>query len=602
MRNRKREGRSAHRGRTRRRIFVVEALEDRQLLSTTGTFTGPSLSGLIAQAYQGKDTSKAAINTMVSALQSQLTSGPLADLNSGAVDGNGFVSEVQSLVQSYDQNVDQQLLPHFVNIDDMLKLQGQRVVAEVVSLNQQETIGAITSAALSSEAQAAINSLTTGPIFSLGTPVSAYVTATQTFETNLNTLSQSLTSSTSTASITDIQDTVVAEAEAYRADLFAGLQVTHPNIASTVGQAVTTLGDAAYSLDLTDATTAQSQLTDAIKAFDTAILDTTGLFGTQGPVMAVNTKYGYVPHNLTVQRTSTTLSSVSGTATYGGAADLTATLTSASGTGLAGQVVNFTVDGMFAGSAITDSSGVATFTTDFATSDSVGTVTGAVFASFPGDLHNRASNSSGDLVVSQASTTTTLTSSANPSVYGQSVTFTATVAAVAPGGGTPTGTVNFLDGTTQIGTGTLDSTGTTTFSTSSLAVAGSPHSITAVYVGDTNFATSTSAALSQVVNPAATTLSAVSGSGSSASGGTVTLMATLTSNVTSQPISGETVSFLIGTSTTTVGTATTDSSGVATLSGISNAGITNGEAVTAEYAGSTNYAVATNATGIITLT
>ena len=111
MRNRKSESQSARRGRTRRQVFVVEALEDRRLLSTTETFTGPSLSGLITLAWQGKDTSKAAINTMLTALESQLTSGPLADLNAGTVDGNGFVAEVQSLVKSYDQNVDQQLLP-----------------------------------------------------------------------------------------------------------------------------------------------------------------------------------------------------------------------------------------------------------------------------------------------------------------------------------------------------------------------------------------------------------------------------------------------------------------------------------------------------------
>ena len=78
--------------------------------------------------------------------------------------------------------------------------------------------------------------------------------------------------------------------------------------------------------------------------------------------MQVNAEYGYVPHNLTVQRDATTLESVSGTATFGGPATLTATLTSATGTPLAGQVVSFTLDGAFAGIATTDSSGVATLT------------------------------------------------------------------------------------------------------------------------------------------------------------------------------------------------------------------------------------------------
>ena len=73
------------------------------------------------------------------------------------------------------------------------------------------------------------------------------------------------------------------------------------------------------------------------------------------------------------------------------------------------------------------------------------------------------------------------------------MTFTATVAAVSPGTGTPTGTVNFFDGATQIGTGTLNSSGVATFSTSTLSVG--THSITAVYAGDTNFTTSTSTAV-----------------------------------------------------------------------------------------------------------
>jgi Big-like domain-containing protein len=124
-----------------------------------------------------------------------------------------------------------------------------------------------------------------------------------------------------------------------------------------------------------------------------------------------------------------------------------------------------------------------------------------IVASFAGDSTNKLSQNSGDLVVSQTSTTTSLTWSANPSVFGQSVTFTATVAAVSPGSGTPTGTVNFLDGTTTIGTGiALNSSGVATFSTSTLTVSGSPLSITAVYSGDTNFTTSTSNAVSQVVN------------------------------------------------------------------------------------------------------
>src|SRR5271157_1365765 len=103
------KGRRGARG----RIFLLEPLEDRRLLAAaTEAFTPPSLSGLISQAYQGKYTAPAAIKTMLSALQSQLTDGPLAylssSISSGTPDGNGFVTEAQSLVYTnYNQNVDQ---------------------------------------------------------------------------------------------------------------------------------------------------------------------------------------------------------------------------------------------------------------------------------------------------------------------------------------------------------------------------------------------------------------------------------------------------------------------------------------------------------------
>ena len=107
------------------RFLRLESLESRALLSTTTeSFTGPSLSDLIQQAQNGKDTAAAAIDRMEQALESQLTSGPLADLTSGTVDGNGFVSEVQSLESSYEQDVDQQLAGEFPNVDEMTEAPG----------------------------------------------------------------------------------------------------------------------------------------------------------------------------------------------------------------------------------------------------------------------------------------------------------------------------------------------------------------------------------------------------------------------------------------------------------------------------------------------
>jgi hypothetical protein len=88
-------------------------------------------------------------------------------------------------------------------------------------------------------------------------------------------------------------------------------------------------------------------------------------------------------------------------------------------------------------------------------------------------------------------TATALVSSPNPSAVGQVVTFTATVT-----GTSPTGTVQFRDGATVLGDVAL--AGTTATFTTSLAVG--THSITAVYSGDADDATSTSPAVQQVVN------------------------------------------------------------------------------------------------------
>jgi hypothetical protein len=119
-------------------------------------------------------------------------------------------------------------------------------------------------------------------------------------------------------------------------------------------------------------------------------------------------------------------------------------------------------------------------------------------AAYSGDANNDAeSTHCGDanesVAVGQVSTATTLTSSLNPSTAGGSVTFTATVT-----GTSPTGTVTFKDGSTTIGTGTLDSSDAATFTSSSLPVGSDD--IVAVYGGDATNATSTSTAVTQVVN------------------------------------------------------------------------------------------------------
>jgi len=106
---------------------------------------------------------------------------------------------------------------------------------------------------------------------------------------------------------------------------------------------------------------------------------------------------------------------------------------------------------------------------------------------------------------SRVASTTAVASSQNPAAAGSTVTFTATVSGT---GGTPTGTVVFHDGTDDLGSGTLNSSGVTSLSTGALSSGGSPHSITAVYCGDSTFGGSTSSVLSQIITNADTSTAA----------------------------------------------------------------------------------------------
>jgi hypothetical protein len=128
---------------------------------------------------------------------------------------------------------------------------------------------------------------------------------------------------------------------------------------------------------------------------------------------------------------------------------------------------------------------------------SLSTGSHSITVSYGGDA-NFAQSTSAILtqVVDQAATTTTLISSGNPSAFGQNVTFTATVAAVSPGAGSPTGTVTFTQGAALLGAGTV-SAGVGTFSTSTLSLG--RHTITASYSGDANFIASASTGLAQSV-------------------------------------------------------------------------------------------------------
>lgn len=184
--------------------------------------------------------------------------------------------------------------------------------------------------------------------------------------------------------------------------------------------------------------------------------------------------------------------------------------------------------------------------------------------------------------VSALSTSTTLSYSPASPQYGNAVTLTATVTHVGPA--LPTGTVSFLDGTTSLGTGSVDTSGHATLNVPLLP--GGSHSLSAQYNGDSTFAASTSPAVNVTVSPAPSTATIAASPNPSIHGAPVSIAATVA------PGSGSSGATPTGTVTFrdgfgSIGTATLDASGKATLvtSGLSRGS----HSLSIDYAGDGNY-------------
>ena len=220
--------------------------------------------------------------------------------------------------------------------------------------------------------------------------------------------------------------------------------------------------------------------------------------------------------------TATALASTVNPSTYGTPVTFTATVTPSSGpTGS----VTFK-DGLTIIGTQPLSGGQASYQTS-----SLLAGTHSITAVYGGDANFGASTSAVlTQTVSKANSTTTIASNNNPSIFGQNVTLRATVS---PSGAT--GTVQFFDGATLLGAPTLSS-GTASLSISTLSTGS--HSITATYSGDAHYATSSSSALSQVVNQAPRALLSVTLSPTSVIG---TVSTTANKVTMSGPVSVDTV-------------------------------------------------------------
>jgi hypothetical protein len=199
--------------------------------------------------------------------------------------------------------------------------------------------------------------------------------------------------------------------------------------------------------------------------------------------------------------TATALAAAPNPAEAGQAVTLTATI-SPHATGSSLGTVSFYDGEALLGTGAVNSSGIATFSLS-----SLAAGAHSLTAAYSGNVGFSPSTSSAvtetiTAISTVVTTTTTLVAAPNPASTGQPVVFTATVAP-APSG-TTLGTVSFYQGSTLLGSETVNSSGVATFTISSLPVGAL--SITAVYSGNAGCAASTSAALIETVTSAFTVM------------------------------------------------------------------------------------------------
>ena len=275
--------------------------------------------------------------------------------------------------------------------------------------------------------------------------------------------------------------------------------------------------------------------------------------------------------------TTTTLASSANPSVFGQPVTFTAAVASGTTPVTSGSVTFLEGTTVLGGPTPLDAAGHATFSS---AALAVGSHT--LTARYGGSSAFNPSSGTLTQTVNRASTTTTVSSSLNPSVFGQAVTFTVGVTPVAPVAGTPTGSVTLLDGTTALGTASL-ANGSAQVTTSALTAG--PHSLTATYAGDTSFSGSTSAPLAQTVTRATSTTTVSSSKNPSNLGEAVTF----TAQVTPGAATG-TVQFQID--GVALGTPVTMSGGSAVSAPTTTLNLGN-HVVTAIYSGDSNVAGST---------
>ncbi len=291
--------------------------------------------------------------------------------------------------------------------------------------------------------------------------------------------------------------------------------------------------------------------------------------------------------------TTTTLATSATQMTAGQTVTFTATVVPQSGATPSGTLT-FLDGAAVLGTATLDTRGMASLSTAALTAG-----THSITASYAGSAANSASVSARDSITvapAPVQTNTRLTASATQIKTGQSVTFTATVTAKSGSAGVPLLPVAFLDGSTIIGTGTVNASGVASFTTTTLP-AGSD-SITASYTGNASDLSSVSVpVVVTVTQTALATATALTASPTQTKAGqAVTFTAAVTSSSGSAPHRGV-VTFLDG--ATPLGTGNLNSSGMAFFS--TTALAAGAHSITASYGGDNNHSTSVSSAVTVTV-
>lgn len=309
----------------------------------------------------------------------------------------------------------------------------------------------------------------------------------------------------------------------------AGKQVNFSVNGVSAGSAVTdALGVATLQYDITQGAGVYSILAEFIE--DTVYAGSTGT------------------DSLSVSSILTSIVVAPITSYYGDTVDLTATLTDLHNSiPLSGKTVNFTVNGVYAGSDETDASGVATIPYTIALT----TGTYQILAEFLGDTAYTDINDINDLIVNHIPTSLIISPLSGSN--GDAVNLIATLTDIHNNVALAGQQVNFLVNGVSVGSDETDASGVAT-----LQYVLNAGTYMVQFLGDNIYSGSTGTTVPNVIMPTQTVVNAVNG----LKGSTVNLIATL-KDTSSAPLSGKTVNFSVNGSS--AGSAVTNASGVATI-------------------------------------